>query len=432
MRASYGLCCWRTCDGCRTPLRGRLERAADVRFLDQDMIRRSRNSGFTMVEMLVAIALSLFLMTGVIQVFIGAKQSYRTSQALARVQEAVRFALELISRDLRGAGFSAGVEFCGGAPGYELETLPGEGLLQPGRLRIALDCYSGGALDGSKPGCENLDPISDLGTVRDPLLGYEANPQKWAPVLPEAIADLAVSPVAGTDVVSIRRDRVSEGVEPIPVLAHHGGALPGSASIKIDADDIDCANPDAVCIEPGDVLLVTDEFCENAAMFQVSAGNPDISGTIDHNTGNAQGAPGNRTNTLGKDFTNGFLHPNHLDPGTTVTYYIALDSGRRALFRSLDGAAGESMVGGVEDMQLLYGEDTDGDGSVDLYRAADQVADWDAVRAARISLLVQSPEDNVTVEPQVIAWNGNNAYNAGGDRRLRQVFTSTVSTRNLL
>ncbi len=394
------------------------------------MNRRSDNPGFTMVEMLVALALSMVLLSGLVQVFISAKQSYRASEALARIQEAGRFALDVISRDLRGAGFSAGMEFCGGAPGYELEAGPGEDLLQQGRLRIALDCYTDGALDSSISGCENLDPINDLGTVRNSIRGYQAKGQTWDPVLPDAIGGQTASPATATDVLAVRRD-LNGTVEPVLVTNHPGGNPPGSASIQVDADDIDCQDPGSACIQPGDVLLVTDAFCENAALFQVSAGNPEVSGTIAHNTGNAEGIPGNRTTALGRDFTDGYLIPNFLDPGVTVTYYIALDNGRRNLFRSLNGAAGEPMVGGVEDLQLLYGEDTDGDDSVDLYRAADQVADWGAVRAVRVTLLVQSPEDNVTMEPQVIAWNGDDDYNANGDRRLRQVFSTTVSTRNL-
>lgn len=67
--------------------------------------RRDRQQGLTLVEILVAIVVSLILIAGVIQIFVGTRQTYRFQDALARVQENGRFALETISRDVRLAGF---------------------------------------------------------------------------------------------------------------------------------------------------------------------------------------------------------------------------------------------------------------------------------------------------------------------------------------
>lgn len=67
--------------------------------------RRDRQQGLTLVEILVAIVVSLILIAGVIQIFVGTRQTYRFQDALARVQENGRFAVETISRDVRLAGF---------------------------------------------------------------------------------------------------------------------------------------------------------------------------------------------------------------------------------------------------------------------------------------------------------------------------------------
>lgn len=67
--------------------------------------RRGRQQGLTLVEILVAIVVSLILIAGVIQIFVGTRQTYRFQDALARVQENGRFAIETISRDVRQAGF---------------------------------------------------------------------------------------------------------------------------------------------------------------------------------------------------------------------------------------------------------------------------------------------------------------------------------------
>lgn len=66
---------------------------------------QQRQCGLSLVEMLVALVISLFLIAGVIQLFIGSKQTYRFHDALSRVQENGRFALEAMARDIRMAGY---------------------------------------------------------------------------------------------------------------------------------------------------------------------------------------------------------------------------------------------------------------------------------------------------------------------------------------
>lgn len=63
-----------------------------------------RQHGFSMVELLVALVLSTILLGGIIQLFIGSKQTYRFHDALSRLQENGRFALEIMSHDIRLAG----------------------------------------------------------------------------------------------------------------------------------------------------------------------------------------------------------------------------------------------------------------------------------------------------------------------------------------
>lgn len=61
--------------------------------------------GVSLTEILVALVISLFLLAGVFQVYQSGKSNYRFSAAMARVQEAGRFAAETISRDARMADF---------------------------------------------------------------------------------------------------------------------------------------------------------------------------------------------------------------------------------------------------------------------------------------------------------------------------------------
>ena len=67
--------------------------------------RSHRQAGVGLVEIMVAVTLSLILMAGLVQVYTGNKQTYRIQESLSRVQENGRFALDFITRDLRSAGF---------------------------------------------------------------------------------------------------------------------------------------------------------------------------------------------------------------------------------------------------------------------------------------------------------------------------------------
>jgi type IV pilus assembly protein PilW len=57
---------------------------------------------------MVAVVVGLLLILGVIQVYLTTKQSYNAQAELARMQESGRFAMDLITRDLRRAGYWGG------------------------------------------------------------------------------------------------------------------------------------------------------------------------------------------------------------------------------------------------------------------------------------------------------------------------------------
>lgn len=79
--------------------------------------------GLSLVELMIALALSAFLVGGLIYVFVGSKQAYRSSDAVNNVQESGRFALELIARDLREVGYTSGRNLCGGDASLRPELL---------------------------------------------------------------------------------------------------------------------------------------------------------------------------------------------------------------------------------------------------------------------------------------------------------------------
>ena len=67
-------------------------------------VRWARQRGMTLVELMVALVLGLILIGGVLNIFIANRQTFRTNENLARMQENARTAFDFMSRDIREAG----------------------------------------------------------------------------------------------------------------------------------------------------------------------------------------------------------------------------------------------------------------------------------------------------------------------------------------
>lgn len=65
-----------------------------------------RCSGFSLVELMVALAMALFLVGGVVLMYLSSQVVSTDTRELSRIQENVRFASDYIIRDLRNANFS--------------------------------------------------------------------------------------------------------------------------------------------------------------------------------------------------------------------------------------------------------------------------------------------------------------------------------------
>lgn len=64
--------------------------------------------GFSLVELMVALVITLILMAGIGQIFLGSKKSYRLQDSLSRMQESGRYAMDTLTQDLRRAGYWGG------------------------------------------------------------------------------------------------------------------------------------------------------------------------------------------------------------------------------------------------------------------------------------------------------------------------------------
>lgn len=68
-------------------------------------------AGFTLVELMIAITLGLIVLLAIGSIYIGSRQTYRVQEDNARLQEAGRYALEVIGRSFRQTGADTEMSF---------------------------------------------------------------------------------------------------------------------------------------------------------------------------------------------------------------------------------------------------------------------------------------------------------------------------------
>jgi type IV pilus assembly protein PilW len=65
----------------------------------------NKQSGISLIEIMIALLIGLFLLGGILQMFSASQQTSRMQSNLARLQENGRFALDFLARDIRMAGY---------------------------------------------------------------------------------------------------------------------------------------------------------------------------------------------------------------------------------------------------------------------------------------------------------------------------------------
>ena len=72
------------------------------------MSQSTSQQGFSLVELLIAMAISSVVMAGVYNMFYTQQRSYTTQEQVAEMQQNLRAAMQLMSREIRSAGFDPG------------------------------------------------------------------------------------------------------------------------------------------------------------------------------------------------------------------------------------------------------------------------------------------------------------------------------------
>lgn len=328
--------------------------------------------GFSLVEIMVAMALSLLLLGGVIALFASSRASYEATDSLSRIQENGRFALDQLTRDIRSAGFVG----CARAPTYLSTSLNDTNVLQ-------------------------------WNFLAGPVQGFEStDDETWSPELDDSVTEAS----GGSDVLVLRVPR--RDAEPLRLTTDMTGS-----------SDVLTVPAVSTGVRIGDIALAYS--CEAQAYFQVTGF---AAGAVEH--GGVGGAPGNASG----DISYTFRENAEVIPVQTVIYYVrpsTADENTNSLWRRVALSNPEELVEGVEQMQLEFGVDTNSNAVVDDYVPADEVTNWENVYSVSVALLVRSIQEyGADTDQRQYRLLSDEIVDAPGDRRLREVFTATASIRN--
>lgn len=123
---------------------------------------------------------------------------------------------------------------------------------------------------------------------------------------------------------------------------------------------------------------------------------------------------------------------NAIAAGTVAVneFYIS-STGNLMCDGSGDAVGGQIIADGVEDLQIRYGMDENGDGSVDIYKTSPNATELPRVIVVQVCVLVRSQNNGVVNEAQTYQDCTGTTVTAGAsDRYLRRAFSAAFSLRN--
>ncbi len=337
---------------------------------------KTKQSGMTLIEIMIAMLIGVFLLGGVMQIFMSSRQSYRMQDNLSRMQENGRFAMDFLTRDIRMVGHQG--------------------------------CTAKKATRWLDPKNPNPNPMPmTMAAEGLGIIGRDNVSNNWNTDFCGTSSGCTVD----TDVFS----------------AHYGDICSnltknqdtGNANVKIPV-------PNRCDIKKYDVLLVSD--CKSADIFIATTASPNGGEQTIVHAANQNTSP---------NLLEGYKEDAQLFKLNAFSYFIRKGlNGQPALWRmnttkQSSGSNPVELIEGIESMQILYGEDTNEDNTPDHYLAAGTAGlDMSKVVSVQVELLPVSHDDNLTLKPSTYTFNQTEI--TATDNRLRQVFSSTIALRNRL
>ncbi len=299
------------------------------------MVKSGSNKGFSLVELMIAVVLGTVLVLGVTGIFLATQTANQLTNTFVNVQNSARVSFQLMSRDLRAAGFSG----CSNNPEV---------------VNVAV--------------AANTAPAAAWAVWNNGVIGFENN-------VPN-IAGRAVT--ANTDAVRLMYG-AGQGVS---VAAHNTT----TSTFTVNGNPIDNG------IRTGELMLVCDSNAQ-AAIFVAS----NVLGPPANQIRHLQGATTNVSPNLGLPFgtvaTLGI--GGMLMPLESVAWFVsANDSGGTSLYRAYVTGGNEladEVVAGVRNLQLEY-EVLQGNNRPGVWRTANNVNNWGMVIAVRANITLDTGE----------------------------------------
>lgn len=355
-----------------------------------------RQHGVGLVEVMIALVLSLVTVGVIIQVFLGNHKTYLTGEAIARVREDSGFATNLLQKELRMVGYQG----CLSKLGVNITNTLNNSTALPYNFTTFLRGYDN--VTATLP-----SPLSALFTGSEPR------------------------PMPGSDVLLVQGPT---GIG-VPVVRNNSAAQLFVQPLSSKADYCGTGKQGYSDLCEGDIVMVSD--CQKARIFQITqtqvvGGGDEVN--IGHSNDNKY-TPGNHTSSWGgasSPIEERFGPGSVLNRMETRLYYIARPSASSpyALYRKSGVAAGMPLIEGVANMQLTFGEDQNRDRATDRYVSAASNPNWDNVLGIGVQLLMRSNQGNVVSAPQALSFAGTTFQ--ATDRNWYWVAETTVALRNRL
>jgi type IV pilus assembly protein PilW len=304
--------------------------------------------GFSLVELMVAMVISLLIIASAIGLFVAQQASQRLTEQTLRPTEDRRLAADLITRDARSAGDY------GCAKSTPVNNL----------LNNAAAISTGTRIRGFKYNTQNQTLTVDSTLPGAALVG-QLNP------LSDAV--------------------VFAGI--------YGALSPTSTTLSSSTAAVPLATSAAVAT--GDDVLISD--CLQSTVFEVSANN---SNSLTHTSGTtAYLGQGNSSGDLGRAYVAG-SEVGRLD---TIWYLIAAPTGRpQGLYRVSAAQNSAMLVSSLANqLHFNYGVDTTGSGVPSSTVDASGVSNWSSVVQLDVHLLLRSAKANSQSQAQSFYYNGS-------------------------
>lgn len=360
---------------------------------------RRHARGLTLVELLVSISIGLVVVGALVALYLSTARSYRQLEALSQLQSNARYVFEIMGYDIRMAGNMT----C---------QIPGQA--NPSNF---INNYAAQWWSNTDRPLFGQDETADSNAVGD------ANFPQTAP------GGYGPNALRG-DTLIVLRANADETVGKV------GSYDLGNAAIPFTA-------PPNTGFKSGQLLLLTD-CSTTAAVFQKTGPNNEAS-PIEHNkTANCSDYLKSNCASSGniQDMTGAKLLP------LSANAYYLRNSGRKysrsnslipSLYRqtlttssNAPATSAEELVSGVTDLQILYGMGTpnaDGTLVISAYVEARNVTDWTRVLAVRVTVMLESQDDNVSTASSSFTLGNGTVIT---DRRLRRSYTMTFGLRKRL